>query len=256
VKGAAVELRDVAVRYDDATAVRGVDLSVPSGALVTIVGPSGCGKSTLLRTINRLVPIERGSISIDGVDSATLDPVELRRSIGYAIQAIGLFAHMTVAKNIAVVPELLGWDRERIRAQVDRMIELVGLDPAQYRDRRPAQLSGGQAQRVGVARALAGEPRLLLMDEPFGAVDAIARRSLQNELLGIVRESGATTILVTHDVNESLHLSDRIVVMREGRIVQDAAPSDILAHPADAFVADLFAEDAEIAALRERARNA
>ena len=159
MNGAQLELNDVAISYGGMQAVRGVDLHVDAGSLVTIVGPSGCGKSTLLRSINRLVPIDHGQILIDGTDSASLDPVALRRTIGYAIQAIGLFAHMSVAQNVAVVPTLLGWDRERIRARVDEMLALVGLDPAQYRDRRPAQLSGGQAQRVGVARALAGEPR-------------------------------------------------------------------------------------------------
>jgi osmoprotectant transport system ATP-binding protein len=258
VSGSAIRLERVSVEYSNLTrpAVDAVDLRVEAGSFITIVGPSGCGKSTLLRTINRLVPIARGRVWIDDVDSATLDPVELRRHIGYAIQAVGLFSHMTVAQNIAIVPSLLGWERDRIRARVDEVLELVRLNPERYRGRRPRELSGGEAQRVGVARALAGYPRALLMDEPFGALDAIVRRELQRELLEIVRGAGTTTLFVTHDVNESLHLADRIVVMREGRIEQQATPFEILAHPANDYVAALFAEDREIAKLRARAGNA
>jgi osmoprotectant transport system ATP-binding protein len=256
--GASIALEKVSASYPGAQhrAIDEIDLTVDAGAFVTIVGPSGCGKSTLLRTINRLVPIDGGRILFDGTDSATLDPVEMRRSIGYAIQATGLFSHLSVAQNVGIVPSLLGWDRERTRARVDETLRLVRLDPERYRDRRPAQLSGGEAQRVGVARALAAYPRALLMDEPFGALDAIVRRALQRELLDIVRLAGTTTILVTHDVNESLHLADRIVVMREGRIEQNATPLEVLAHPASAYVADLFADDETIARLRERARGA
>jgi osmoprotectant transport system ATP-binding protein len=257
MSGAAIRFESVSVEYSGAgrAAIRDVDVRIDAGAFMTIVGPSGCGKSTLLRTVNRLAPISRGRVRIDGVDGATLDPVALRRSIGYVIQAVGLFAHMSVAHNVGIVPSLLGWERERVRARVDEMLELVRLDPARYRSRRPRELSGGEAQRVGVARALAGNPRALLMDEPFGALDAIVRRELQNELLEIVRATGTTVLFVTHDVNESLHLADRVIVMRAGRIEQQAAPLEILAHPASDYVAALFAEDSRIAQLRAQARS-
>ena len=224
-------------------AVDGVRLDVQPGEFIALVGPSGCGKSTLLRTVNRLVPIDSGRIELDGVDTATLDPVVMRRGIGYAIQAVGLFAHMDVAQNIAIVPELLGWDRARIDARVDQMLELVRLDPAAYRHRRPRELSGGEAQRVGVARALAAEPRVLLMDEPFGALDAIVRRQLQRELHEIVRSAGTTTLFVTHDVKEAERLADRIAVMRSGKMEQVAIPREILANPASDFVRELFSDE-------------
>ena len=242
MSGAAIALRDVTVRYGKGdAAVDGIDLTIEPGEFITLVGPSGCGKSTLLRTVNRLVPLERGRIELDGVDIATLDPVTMRRGIGYAIQAVGLFTHMNVGENVAVVPTLLGWDRARIDARVSEMLELVRLDPAKYRERKPKELSGGEAQRVGVARALAGAPRTLLMDEPFGALDAIVRRALQRELRQIVRSVGTTTLFVTHDIAEARLLADRIVVMREGRIEQSAVPDEILAHPASDYVRELFA---------------
>jgi len=257
MSGAAIRFEDVCVEYPGTgrAAIDRVDLNVDAGAFITIVGPSGCGKSTLLRTVNRLVPLARGRILIDGAESASLDPVQLRRSIGYAIQAVGLFANMSVAQNVGVVPSLLGWESERIRERVDDMLDLVRLEPARYRNRRPRDLSGGEAQRVGVARALAGYPRALLMDEPFGALDAIVRRELQRELLEIVRGAGTTTLFVTHDVNESLYLADRVVVMRAGRIEQQAAPLEILARPANEHVAALFADDPRVAELRARARE-
>jgi osmoprotectant transport system ATP-binding protein len=257
VSGAAIGLRGINARYEGAEqlAVDDVDLTVAPGEFIALVGPSGSGKSTLLRTVNRLVPIERGRIELDGVDTATLDPVMMRRGIGYAIQAVGLFAHMDVAANIAIVPSLLGWDRARITARVDEMLELVRLDPAQYRNRRPSELSGGEAQRVGVARALAASPRALLMDEPFGALDAIVRHVLQRELHEIVRSAGTTTLFVTHDVNESLLLADRIAVMRGGRIEQCASPLEVLAHPANDYVRELFAADDEVARIREQAQK-
>jgi osmoprotectant transport system ATP-binding protein len=256
MSGAAIRFTGVSVHYPGATqrALDAIDLDVAPGEFITLLGPSGCGKSTLLRTVNRLVPMTSGRIDLDGVDITSLDPVPMRRSIGYAIQAVGLFAHMDVAQNIAVVPSLLGWERARIDERVDEMLRLVRLDPARYRHRRPRELSGGEAQRIGVARALAANPRALLMDEPFGALDAIVRRELQRELIEIVRSAGTTTLFVTHDVNESLHLADRIVVMRAGRIEQCAPPLEILARPANAYVRELFAQDDDIAALRERAR--
>ncbi|HUN28222.1 MAG TPA: ABC transporter ATP-binding protein [Alphaproteobacteria bacterium] len=257
MSGASIGLFGIRARYDGAArlAVDNVDLDVRPGEFIALVGPSGSGKSTLLRTVNRLVPIEAGRIELDGVDTANLDPVLMRRGIGYAIQAVGLFAHMDVAANIAVVPSLLGWERARIAARVDEMLELVRLDPARYRTRYPSELSGGEAQRVGVARALAASPRALLMDEPFGALDAIVRHALQRELHEIVRTAGTTTLFVTHDVNESLLLADRIVIMRDGRIEQCATPLEVLARPANDFVRELFAADETIARLREEARK-
>ena len=257
MSGASIMLRNVSARYEDATqlAVNDVNLDVRAGEFITLVGPSGSGKSTLLRTVNRLVPLEQGRIELDGVDIATLDPVVMRRGIGYAIQAVGLFAHMDVAANVAIVPSLLGWDCARIERRVDEMLELVRLDSARYRHRRPSELSGGEAQRVGVARALAAQPRVLLMDEPFGALDAIVRHTLQRELHEIVRSAGTTTLFVTHDVNESLLLADRIAVLRAGKIEQCAPPLEILAHPASDYVHELFAADETIARLREEARR-
>ncbi len=245
--GAAVRLRDVAVRYPEADrdAVGGVDLDVPAGAFVVLLGPSGCGKSTLLRTINRLVLPYRGAIEVGGSDVTESDPETLRRGIGYVIQAVGLFPHLSVAKNIAVVPQLLRWPADAIAARVDELLELVRLDPARYRERLPRELSGGEQQRVGVARALAARPRVLLMDEPFGAVDAIVRTSLQDETLRIHRVLGTTILFVTHDVDEALRLADRIVVMKEGRIEQDGTPLRVLAKPATPYVEALLdAKDA------------
>ena len=205
-----------------------------------IVGPSGCGKSTLLRTVNRLIEPQAGRVFVDGRDNATVDATSLRRSIGYVIQAVGLFAHMTVAQNIGVVPSLLGWDAAMTAARVDELLQLVRLDPQLHRLRYPRELSGGEAQRVGVARALAARPGLLLMDEPFGAVDAIVRASLQDETKRIAQLLDTTILFVTHDVDEALRLADRIVVMREGRIVQDGTPLQLLTKPACRFVSDLF----------------
>ncbi|MBC5809451.1 MAG: ABC transporter ATP-binding protein [Candidatus Eremiobacteraeota bacterium] len=237
-----MRLQGVSVRYpgSERSAVDGVDLEVAPGAFVVLLGPSGCGKSTLLRTINRLVIPSAGRIEIDGQDGATLDPVALRRAIGYVIQAVGLFPHMTVAQNVAVVPGLLGWERAAVEARVDELLDLVRLEPRLYRDRFPRQLSGGEQQRVGVARALAAKPRLLLMDEPFGAVDAIVRVALQDETLRIHRALGTTIVFVTHDVDEALRLADRIVVMRAGRIEQSGAPLEMLVSPATPYVEALL----------------
>lgn len=255
MSGSSIQFKGVTARYpgSDRDAVHDIDLDVAAGEFITLVGPSGCGKTTLLRTVNRLAPITSGTILLDGTDIATLDPIELRRSIGYAIQATGLFPHMNVAQNIAVVPSLLGWPRAQIDARVDEMLELVRLEPSRYRNRRPRELSGGEAQRVGVARALAARPQALLMDEPFGALDAIVRRKLQVELMQIVRDTGATTIFVTHDVNESLHLADRVAVLDAGHIEQVASPAEILRAPATPFVAELFAPDETIERLRSDA---
>ncbi len=197
-----------------------------------------------------------GRITIDGVDTASLDPVILRREIGYAIQAVGLFAHMTVAQNIAVVPGLLAWDRAAIAVRVDELLALVHLDPARYRDRYPRDLSGGEAQRVGVARAIAAKPRTLLMDEPFGAVDAIVRASLQDETLHIARSLDTTVLFVTHDIDEALKLADLVVVMRDGSVVRSGPPLDLLENPNDGYVRDLLGDDETRAFRLQRARRA
>jgi osmoprotectant transport system ATP-binding protein len=245
--GARVELRAIGVRYPGATigAVHDVALTIEPGEFTVLLGPSGCGKSTLLRTINRLVEPTSGSVLIDGRDVRDGDPTELRRGIGYVIQAVGLFPHYTVAQNVGVVPNLLGWDAARIDARVDQLLQLIRLDPARYRGRKPRELSGGEAQRIGVARALAAEPRVLLMDEPFAAVDAIVRASLQEEIRRVHRELGTTIVFVTHDVDEALRLADRVIVMNAGRVVQNAAPHELLQQPAGAFVRELVGVDAE-----------
>ena len=238
---ASIRFEGVTVRYPGTvrSAIEDIALEVRGGELVVLLGPSGCGKSTLLRTVNRLVPLDAGKVLVDGKDITAVDAVELRRGIGYAIQAVGLFAHMTVAANIAVVPSLLGWSRDRINERVDELLQLVGLDPAIYRARRPSELSGGEAQRVGVARAIAGQPRALLMDEPFGAVDVVVRTALQRELFRIVSELHTTTLFVTHDVDEAFRLADRVVVMRSGHIEQVAPPLELLERPATAYVREL-----------------
>lgn len=205
-----------------------------------MLGPSGCGKSTLLRTVNGLVKPHRGRVTIDDNDVAAADGTQLRRGIGYVIQAVGLFSHMTVGENVAVVPSLLHWDRERTRKRVDELLDLIGLPADRYRDRYPRELSGGEQQRVGVARAIAAEPPVLLMDEPFGAVDAILRADLQDEMLRIVQSLKTTVLFVTHDVEEALRLADRIVVMRDGHVEQYDTPLSILTKPATPFVAQLL----------------
>jgi osmoprotectant transport system ATP-binding protein len=240
--GAALRIADVTVRYpaSDRNAVDGVSLEVASGEFAVLLGPSGCGKSTLLRTVNRLVVPERGTIELDGRDVRETPPETLRRGIGYVIQAVGLFPHMTVARNVAVVPELLGWEAARIARRVDELLALVRLEPERYRERLPRELSGGEQQRVGVARALAGEPRVLLMDEPFGAVDAIVRLALQDETRAIGRALGTTVLFVTHDVDEALRIADRIVVLNAGRVVQADTPLRVLGRPATPYVERLL----------------
>jgi len=209
-----------------------------------LVGPSGCGKTTTLKMINRLIEPTGGRIFLAGDDVTATDPVELRRRIGYVIQQVGLFPHLTVADNVATVPKLLGWDKRRIRTRVDELLALVGLDPKQFRSRYPHQLSGGQRQRVGVARALGVDPPVLLMDEPFGAVDPIARDRLQQEFLRLQAEVAKTVVFVTHDIDEAVRLGDRIAVLREGGILEQcASPAEILARPATPFVADFVGAD-------------
>jgi osmoprotectant transport system ATP-binding protein len=234
-----IDFEDVAVAFGSVAALEGVTLRVEPGALCVLVGPSGSGKSTLLRLVNRLIDPSRGRVLVRGEEVRGLDPATLRRSIGYVIQSVGLFPHRTVAENVATVPRLLGWRREAIAARVDAMLDLVHLGP-RFRDRLPAELSGGQAQRVGLARALAGDPDILLMDEPFGAVDPIVRRDLRAELRRIHEETGKTILLVTHDPLEALELATQIVVLRRGRVVAAGTPFDLTGPGGEPFVRDLF----------------
>jgi osmoprotectant transport system ATP-binding protein len=237
-----IDLVEVSKRYDPdgaAWAVRELSLSVGAGELVALVGESGSGKTTLLKMINRLIDPDRGSVRVAGKDVRGEDPVALRRTIGYVIQHVGLLPHLSVADNVAMVPRLLGWPRADIDRRVDELLALVGLPAAAYRARIPDQLSGGQRQRVGVARALAARPQVVLLDEPFGALDPITREALQGELARIHRELQLTTILVTHDMVEALTLADRVVVMCAGEVRQIATPHALVTAPADDYVAQL-----------------
>ena len=243
---ATLEFRSASKRYPGQAepAVDELSLTVPAGEICVLVGPSGCGKTTAMRMVNRMIEISGGDILLDGRSVRERDPAELRREIGYAIQQIGLFPHLTVAQNIATVPRLLGWDAARIRARVDELLELVSLDPAETRDRYPVQLSGGQRQRVGVARALAVDPPLMLMDEPFGAIDPINRERLQNEFLRLQREIRKTIVFVTHDIDEAIKMGDRIAVLEQGgRLAQYAPPAELLMYPASRFVEDFVGAD-------------
>jgi osmoprotectant transport system ATP-binding protein len=233
-----IALEAVGKTYEDGTvAVGSLDLAVPEGALVVLVGPSGCGKSTTLKMINRLIEPTTGRILLAGEDVTHVDPVQLRRGIGYVIQQVGLFPHQDIATNVATVPSLLGWDKARARTRAMELLELVGLDPSVHATRYPHQLSGGQRQRVGVARALAADPPVLLMDEPFGAVDPVVRTRLQDEFLRLQRELGKTVVMVTHDIDEAVKLGDRVAVFATGgRIAQYDVPAAILGAPADDFV--------------------
>jgi osmoprotectant transport system ATP-binding protein len=241
-----LEFREATKRYPGQAepAVDGLTLDVPAGEICVLVGPSGCGKTTAMRMVNRMTDITSGDIVLDGRSVRDRPPAELRREIGYVIQQIGLFPHLTVAGNIATVPRLLGWRHERIRARVDELLELVNLDPHETRDRYPAQLSGGQRQRVGVARALAVDPPLMLMDEPFGAIDPINRERLQNEFLRLQREIRKTIVFVTHDIDEAIKMGDRIAVMQKGgRLAQYAPPAELLMYPQGRFVEDFVGAD-------------
>ncbi|MFI8307400.1 ABC transporter ATP-binding protein [Streptomyces sp. NPDC085927] len=237
--GATIELESLTKRYpgNPQPAVDSVDMEIRAGETVILVGPSGCGKSTTLKMINRLIEPSGGRIRIGGEDVTDMDPVKLRRRVGYAIQSSGLFPHMTVAQNIALVPKMLRWPAARVRARVEEMLDLVGLDPGEFHGRYPRRLSGGQQQRVGVARALAADPPVLLMDEPFGAVDPITRDHLQNELIRLQHALHKTIVFVTHDFDEAIKLGDRIAVLRErSHIAQFDTPEAILTNPADDFV--------------------
>ncbi|MFF0096991.1 betaine/proline/choline family ABC transporter ATP-binding protein [Streptomyces canus] len=237
--GASIELENLTKRYPGAPrpAVDNVTMDIRAGELVVFVGPAGCGKSTTLKMINRLIEPTGGRIRINGEDVIGIDPVKLRRKVGYAIQSAGLFPHMTVAQNIALVPKMIGWGKGRIKDRVEELLDLVGLDPGEFRGRYPRGLSGGQQQRVGVARALAADPPVLLMDEPFGAVDPITRDHLQDELIRLQQQLHKTIVFVTHDFDEAIKLGDRIAVLRErSHIAQFDTPEAILTHPADDFV--------------------
>jgi osmoprotectant transport system ATP-binding protein len=247
-RAASLEFRGVTKRYANTEGARGAvnDLSfeVPAGAICVLVGPSGCGKTTSLKMVNRLIEPTSGEIILDGANVMTEEVTALRRRIGYVIQQVGLFPHLTVGRNVAVIPALVGWDETRQRARADELLSLVGLDPAQYRGRYPAQLSGGERQRVGVARALAADPPLMLMDEPFAAVDPIVRERLQDEFLRLQRELAKTILFVTHDIDEAIKMGDLIAVMEEGgRLAQFGPPDQILAHPASDFVARFVGAD-------------
>jgi osmoprotectant transport system ATP-binding protein len=235
-----IRLSGVGKTYPDGTvAVQSLDLDVKAGELVVLVGPSGCGKSTTLKMINRLIEPTSGTIEIDGQDVTGSDPVQLRRGIGYVIQQIGLFPHQKIVTNVMTVPLLYGESKATARKRADELLETVGLDPRQYGDRYPHQLSGGQQQRVGVARALAANPPVLLMDEPFGAVDPVVRVRLQDEFLRLQQELGKTVVMVTHDIDEAVRMGDRVAVFAVGgRLAQYGTPAELLAHPADEFVED------------------
>jgi osmoprotectant transport system ATP-binding protein len=255
ISGAEIRLENVTKRYagQKSAAVDGLSLTVPAGEIVMFVGPSGCGKTTSLKMINRLIEPTSGAITIGDQDVRRQSADELRRHVGYVIQGGSLFPHMTVAKNIAIVPRLLGWDGDRIAKRVDELLDMVNLDPARYRDRYPRELSGGQQQRVGVARGLAADPPVVLMDEPFGAVDPITRQRLQDELLSIQRSLRKTIVCVTHDVDEAIKLGDRILILQEGaQVAQYDTPENILASPANEFVDDFVGSGSSLKQLSLR----
>ncbi len=218
-------------------AVSDLTFTVPEGSICVLIGPSGCGKTTILKMVNRLIEPTSGVIFVGDRSILEADPVELRRGIGYVIQQIGLFPHMTILENIATVPRLLGWDEARTARRVDDLLVLTGMDPEAYRDRYPHELSGGQAQRIGVARALAADPPVMLMDEPFGAIDPITRERLQDEFLKVQRQIRKTIVFVTHDIDEAIKMGDALCILRDGQVVQFGTPDEILAHPAGEFVA-------------------
>ena len=243
---AEIVLDHVTKRYGNSArpAIDDLSITIPAGEICVLIGPSGGGKTTAMKMINRLITITEGDITIDGKSVKSLETTELRRGIGYVIQQIGLFPHMTVENNIGTVPRLLGWDKARIRARAHELLELVGLDPEEHAKRYPSQLSGGQRQRVGLARAMAADPPLMLMDEPFGAIDPITRERLQNDFLRLHREIRKTVVFVTHDIDEAIKMGDRVCILREGGVLaQFDTPEEILAEPADEFVAQFVGED-------------
>ncbi len=238
-----IQLEGLSKTYGEVYAVKDISLTVDEGDLVVLIGPSGCGKTTTLKMVNRLIEPSAGKVYIGGDDTTTLDPQTLRRGIGYVIQSIGLFPHMTVKQNIQVVPDLLGWPKAKSAARADELLELIGLEPDRYRDSYPRELSGGQQQRVGVARALAVDPPVLLMDEPFGAVDPLTRERLQDEFLRLQRQLKKTIVMVTHDIDEAIKLGDKICVMNAGRVEQYDTPETILSEPKTRFVRQFVGSD-------------
>jgi len=240
-----IRLRGLVKQFGGAArpAIDHLDLEVAAGEVCVLIGPSGCGKTTTMRMINRLIEPTGGTIEVNGRDVTHVDPVALRRGIGYVIQQVGLFPHMTIAANVATVPRLLGWDVARTTRRVDELLTLVGMEPDGFRDRYPRELSGGQRQRIGVARALAADPPVLLMDEPFGAIDPINRTRVQDEFLRIQRQLRKTVVFVTHDIDEAIKMGDRIALLRDGRLVQHATPAEMLANPANGFVEDFVGAD-------------
>jgi len=251
---AAIAFRNVVKRYPgrDEPAVEGLTFEVAPGEICVLIGPSGCGKTTALKMVNRLISISDGDITINGESVRSLELTQLRRGIGYVFQQIGLFPHMTVESNIGSVPRLLGWPKTRIRERASELLELVGLEPEGDLTRYPGEFSGGQQQRIGVARAMAADPDIMLMDEPFGAIDPIARDRLQNDFLRLHRQVRKTVIFVTHDIDEALKMGDKIAIMRDGQLVQLATADDLLASPADEFVARFVGEDRGLKRLRVR----
>jgi osmoprotectant transport system ATP-binding protein len=251
---AEIAFHGVVKRYPgrDREAVANLSFEVPPGEICVLIGPSGCGKTTALKMVNRLISITDGDITIDGQSVRQLELTQLRRRIGYVFQQIGLFPHLTVEANIGSVPRLLGWKKERIRQRACELLELVGLDPEGDLRRYPTEFSGGQQQRIGVARAMAADPPIMLMDEPFGAIDPIARDRLQNDFLRLHKELRKTIIFVTHDIDEAIKMGDRIAVMRDGHLVQIATADELLAKPADEFVASFVGEDRGLKRLRVR----
>jgi osmoprotectant transport system ATP-binding protein len=245
-----IKLERVTEVFGLTTAVDAVDMEVPSGAVCVLLGPSGCGKTTTMKMINRLIPPTSGTIYIDGRDTSGVDEVTLRRSIGYVIQQIGLFPNKTVEDNICVVPDLLGWDRKKSRTRAAELLEMVNLEPAVYLRRYPKELSGGQQQRVGVVRALAADPPVLLMDEPFGAIDPINREVIQDEFMKLQAELKKTIVFVSHDIDEAVKMASHIAIFRDGRLIQYDTPDNILANPIDAFVADFVGSDRTLKRLR------
>jgi osmoprotectant transport system ATP-binding protein len=238
-----ITLENVYKQYDDGfEALKNINLTCEDGEITVLIGPSGCGKTTTLRLLNRLINPTRGSVSIDNKDIAEINPVQLRRGIGYVIQHIGLFPHMTIASNVGVVPKLLKWDKQRIDNRVGELLDLVGLEPETYRTRYPSELSGGQQQRIGVIRALAAEPSIILMDEPFSALDPISREQLQDELVRLQKEIQKSIVFVTHDMDEALKIADKIILMKDGEIVQQGKPEELLRHPANDFVKDFIGQ--------------
>jgi osmoprotectant transport system ATP-binding protein len=241
---ATIRLDQVRKQFGETVAVGGLSLTIEAGQLVVLIGPSGCGKSTVLRMINRLIEPTSGRMYLGDEEITKTDPVQLRRRIGYVIQNVGLFPHQSIRENVATVPRLEGWAKPKTNARIDELLELVGLDPARFAGRYPHELSGGQRQRAGVARALAADPAVLLMDEPFSAVDPIVRGRLQDEFLRLQQTVGKTIVFVTHDVDEAVRLADKIAVLSEGgKLEQYASPAELLSHPVNAFVADFVGAD-------------